>query len=127
MMLRIWLAILAILVLLLIGARWYAAAARPPENADPALAPWFEGLRDPVDGGGCCSQADCRAVEYRIAGDHYEVLIGKQFGDDIEPHWEAVDPAHILQRTDNPTGRAIACWVPYLQPHVLCFVRPAES
>ncbi|HXZ02280.1 MAG TPA: hypothetical protein VEI03_19960 [Stellaceae bacterium] len=100
--------------------------ARPPENADPAFAPWFQSLRAP-DGGLCCSEADCRPVEYRISGDHYEVLIGKQYGDDVLPHWEEVPADSVLSKTDNPTGRAIACWLPYTNPKVLCFVRPAET
>ncbi|MGO8916230.1 MAG: hypothetical protein ACLQJR_10010 [Stellaceae bacterium] len=123
MIARIWLAIAGVLVLLLIGALCHA---RPPENADPALAPWFQSLKAP-NGGGCCSQADCRPVEYRIASDHYEVLIGKQYGDDVEPHWEEVPAESVLSKSDNPTGRAIACWLPYANPKVLCFVRPAET
>lgn len=98
--------------------------ARPPENADPALAPWFQSLHT-KEGVGCCSIADCRPVEYRIEKDHFEALIGKQFGENVTPHWEPVPPDHILQNTRNPTGRAIACWVPYLQHRILCFVLPS--
>jgi hypothetical protein len=112
---------------LAVGLAGAATHARPPENADPALAPWFQSLRDPSTGGGCCSQADCRPVEYRMVGDHYEVLIGNQYGAEIQPHWEAVEPDHVLEKTDNPTGRAIACWVPYMTPRVLCFVRPSDT
>jgi hypothetical protein len=121
--LRVWLIFAAAVALV-----WACAYAlgRPPENADPEYAPWFQSLRA-KNGGGCCSQSDCRAVEYRIAADHYEVLIGKQFGDEVEPHWEAVPPESVLQKHDNPTGRAIACWTPYTEPRLLCFVRPAES
>jgi hypothetical protein len=121
---KLWLRLWGTLILVLSGA---AADARPPENADPALAPWFQSLRDPTTGAGCCSQADCRPVEFRVVGNHYEVLIGKQYGAEVQPHWEAVEPDHVLQKTDNPTGRAIACWVPYMTPRVLCFVRPAET
>ena len=101
------------------------AQARPPKNADPALAPWFHSLHT-AEGDGCCSTADCRPVEYRIADDHYEALIGHQYGDDVEPHWEAVPQERILLRVDNPTGRAIACWMPIVAPHILCFVLPAQ-
>ncbi len=117
--------ILAAMTALFVVGVIAVAHSRPPENADPALAPWFEGLRTP-EGAGCCSIADCRAVEYRIKGDHYEALIGKQYGDDVEPHWEPVPDERILQRQDNPTGRAVACWVPYLHPSILCFVLPAQ-
>lgn len=99
MMLRMVPAVVLALAVLLIGV---SAFARPPENADPAFAPWFQSLTDPTTGGGCCSQADCRPVEYRVAAGHYEVLIGPQFGSDVTPHWETVDPAHVLQKTDNP-------------------------
>jgi hypothetical protein len=119
-----WLIPLSALAVALGGAMVHG---RPPDNADPALSPWFQGLTDPVGGGSCCSQADCRPVEYRTAGDHFEVLIGKQYGEDVEPHWEPVEPERVLRKTDNPTGRAIACWLPYTTPKVLCFVRPAET
>ena len=69
-------ALLAAAAIALAGA---AARARPPDNADPALAPWFRSLRS-AEGGLCCSQADCRPVQFRERGDHYEVLIGKQYG-----------------------------------------------
>jgi len=121
MILRLYIAIAGTLALLLIAA---LAHARPPENADPAFAPWFQSLRA-SNGGLCCSQSDCRPVEYRLAGDHYEVLIGKQYGDEVTPHWEEVPAESVLNKTDNPTGRAIACWLPYTK--VLCFVRPSET
>lgn len=96
--------------------------ARPPENADPALAPWFESLRA-GNGGSCCSQADCRPVEYRTATDHYEALIDRQFGVD-PPRWVPVPPDKILEHTGNPIGRAVACWLPYTG--ILCFVLPSQ-
>ena len=114
---------LAVGVLLGLAA---AAEARPPENADPALAPWFQSLHS-AEGGLCCSEADCRPVEYRMTEDHYEVLIGRQYGPDVEEHWEDVPAESVLQKTDNPTGHAIACWTPYTQPRVICFVRPSEG
>lgn len=98
------------------------AGARPPENADPALAPWFEGLRA-ENGSSCCSQSDCRPVDYRIADAHYEALIGSQFEVD-PPRWVAVPEARILKRAENPVGRAVACWTPYTG--ILCFVLPSQ-
>ena len=56
-------------------------------------------------------------TEYRIKADHYEALVGGS--------WLAVPPDKILQRTDNPTGRAIVCWTP--QRGIMCFVRATES
>jgi hypothetical protein len=92
------------LVLLAAGAR-----AAPPENADPALAPWFQSLAVPGTGISCCSIADCRPTDYRTVGDHYEALIENK----------------VLQRTDNPVGRAVVCWTP--ERGVMCFVRGTET
>jgi hypothetical protein len=58
----LWLALFAVLG---IGA----TVAAPPENADPALHGWFESLKQPGSGVSCCSIADCRPVEYRLATD----------------------------------------------------------
>jgi hypothetical protein len=93
------------------------AAAAPPPNADPALAPWFRSLMQPGTGLSCCSISDCRATESRVKNDHYEALIGE--------NWFVVPPEKILDRTDNPTGRAVVCWTP--QRGIVCFVRPTES
>ena len=93
------------------------ASAEPPPNADPALAPWFRSLMQPGTGMSCCALSDCRATESRIEGDHYEALIGEK--------WFVVPPERILDRTDNPTGRAIVCWTP--QRGIVCFVRATES
>src|SRR5215212_9154635 len=49
--------------------------AEPPTNADPALRPWFESLKQPGTGVSCCSISDCRPVQYRLASDGYEALI----------------------------------------------------
>lgn len=95
----------------------HPAHTAPPANADPALAPWFSNLRAPWTNALCCSIADCRPTESRTVGDHYEVLIGGQ--------WRPVPPDHVLQRTDNPTGRAVVCWTP--SGGITCFVRAPES
>ena len=91
--------------------------AAPPSNPDPALAPWFNSLRQPWTNALCCSIADCRPTDSRISGDHYEAFVGGQ--------WRSVPPDRILQRADNPTGRAVACWTK--QVGILCFVRAPES
>jgi len=94
----------------------YADAA-PPPDADPALAPWFQGLQAPDTGRSCCSVADCRPTESRTRGDHYEVL--------IEDKWLVVPSQKILTRSDNPTGRAIVCWTP--AHGIMCFVHGPEG
>ena len=91
--------------------------AAPPDTADPALAPWFQSLKQPGTRVGCCSVADCRPVDSRIVGDHYEALIGGR--------WTEVPPERVLEHEPNPVGRAVACWTP--QYGILCFVRPTEA
>jgi hypothetical protein len=52
-----------------------------PAGADPALAPWFQGLQVPgLMGAMCCSLSDCRP------------------------------DATVLHGHDNPTGFAIICF-----------------
>jgi hypothetical protein len=94
-----------------------SAIAQPPPNSNPTLAPWYRSLLQPGTNLSCCSIADCRATEYRIEHNRYEVLIGKS--------WLVVPADKILQRTDNPTGRAVVCWTPQLG--IMCFVRATES
>jgi hypothetical protein len=96
----------------LFGLAANSAAARPPPNPDQGLSPWFEDLRQPGTGHSCCSIADCRPVDYRIIEDHYEAFVDDQ--------WVAVPSDKVLRRLDNPTGRAVVCWTPYLG--VMCFV-----
>jgi hypothetical protein len=106
----------AIFVLLGLAAAG-AAIAAPPQGADQSLAPWYESLKQPGTRVGCCSIADCRPVESRIVGDHYEALIGQE--------WLRVPPNRVLDHQPNPAGRAVACWTP--QYGILCFVRPTEA
>ena len=91
--------------------------AAPPPDADPALAPWFNSLRQPWTNALCCSMADCRPVDSRLNDGHYEAL--------IEGEWRRGPDHLILNRNDNPTGRAIVCWTP--QVGILCFVRAPDS
>ena len=95
----------------------HPARPAPPDNADPALAPWFNSLRSPWTNALCCSIADCRPTDSRINGDHYEAFVGGQ--------WRSVPPDAVLRRTDNPTGRAVVCWTP--SAGIMCFVRGPES
>ena len=88
-----------------------AAFGAPPENADPALAPWFRSLAQPGTGISCCSLADCRPVDARITPSGYEILVNGQ--------WLAVSPEKILHGKENPVGKAVAC---VLNGQILCFV-----
>jgi hypothetical protein len=108
---------LAFSLALLAAAAVGSACAAPPENADPTLAPWFQSLKQPGTRVGCCSVADCRPVDSRIVGNHYEVLIGDR--------WTEVPPDRVLEHEPNPLGRAVACWTPRFG--ILCFVRPTEA
>jgi hypothetical protein len=101
-----------------------AAVAAPPDSPDPALAPWFESLKQPGTGAPCCSIADCRTVEFRQDRDGYEVLIDGRWKVSI-PFWLRVAPNRIIDRIDNPTNRGVVCFTP--EAGILCFVRPAES
>lgn len=103
---------LALAAVLLAGP----ARAAPPSDADPALAPWFQDLREPGTGRSCCSITDCRPTEARTTGGRYEVL--------IEGRWLAVPPDKVLPRADNPTGHAVVCWTPALG--IICFVHGPE-
>jgi hypothetical protein len=93
------------------------AMAKPPQNADPTLAPWFQSLRQPSTGISCCSLADCRQVDYRIGSQGYEAF--------ADNRWVTVPSDKVLQRTDNPTGRGVLCRTP--GGDILCFVAAAET
>ena len=93
------------------------ALAAPPENVDPALSGWFRSLRQPGTGISCCSMADCRTTDYRMTEEGYEAL--------IDGEWRPVPPERVLDHTENPTGRAVVCYLP--GKGVLCFVRPSET
>jgi hypothetical protein len=96
-----------------------------PEGADPALAPFFQGLEIP--GGGhssCCSLADCRPAAVRLGKSEREVFIDRRsFGDGAPDAWVAVPEAAVLYGHSNPTGFAVVCWH---QGRILCFV-PASG
>ena len=105
------------------------AAAAPPPNPDPALSGWFQSLSRPWRPGSgatvkCCDVADCRVTDYREAGDHYEVLIDERFPGVRRPSWHRVPERAIVERTENPTGGAVACWH---DGEVFCFVRAQET
>jgi hypothetical protein len=77
--------VLALGMLLAAGAR-----AAPPTGVDPdgPMAEWYRSLKAPDIGGSCCSIADCRPVEARQVGNHWEVL--------TETGWQSVLPQRNL-------------------------------
>jgi hypothetical protein len=93
------------------------SVAAPPDNADPALAPWFQSLKQPGSGMSCCSIADCRPVDYRLASDHYEAYLDKD--------WVRVPDDKILRGKINPLARGVVCRSP-ISGAILCFV-PANE
>ena len=105
----------------LLGDYCTPLGAEPPEGADLSLAPWFKSLRQPRTNQSCCDMADCRRVQYRMAGDHFQAFIGDEFPRWTNaPHaWVDVPNANVLHRLDNPTGEGVACW---FQGQVLCFI-----
>ncbi len=98
------------------------ACAAPPENADPKMREWFEGLRQPSTGAPCCSISDCRRTEARHNESGWEVLIDDRFGS-RETKWTPVPRNRVLDQ-HNPIGEAIVCFLPGLG--VMCFVPPPE-
>ncbi len=100
------------------------AIAAPPDSRDPALAPWFESLKQPGTGAPCCSIADCRTAEVRQDRDGYEVFIDGRWKMSV-PFWLRVPPHRIIDGIDNPTGRGVVCFTP--EAGILCFVPPPES
>ena len=83
-----------------------AAVAAPPDSPDPALAPWFESLKQPGTGAPCCSIADCRTVEFRQDRDGYEVLIDSRWKMS-NPFWLRVPSNRII---DKSTTQRTAAW-----------------
>lgn len=121
----------------LAGAAWAGPPRADELGYDPSLSAWFRSLRAPGSGQRCCDAADCRAVEYRITPDGYEIHPLAAYDDRIRgiPHmesrWTRVPPAVVL-RVENPAGQAIACYglrweyqstAPDL--NILCFSPPS--
>src|ERR1043165_8309371 len=92
--------------------------AEPPADADPALRPWFESLKQPRTGVSCCSISDCRPVQYRLTNGGYEAL--------IDSGWVHVPQDKILHHQANPLGRAVLCRSP-ASGTIYCFVPGPET
>src|SRR6516165_1152914 len=76
----------------MLAAMAHSVLAAPPPDADPALAPWFNSLRQPWTNALCCSMADCRPVVSRLSDGHYDAL--------IDGEWRRVPDHLILIRSD---------------------------
>ena len=98
--------------------------AQPPDDFDPSLSPWFDSLKQPGTGAGCCSIADCRAAEVRWDGQGYEVKVDQKWHVS-SVFWLRVPANRILDERRNPTGHSILCYTP--EAGILCFVPPPES
>jgi hypothetical protein len=107
-------AIVSLFMLLLLAG---VAAGQPPQGANPnsPLGLWYRSLTQPYNGRSCCSVADCRPVEARLAGDGWEIRVGGR--------WLAVPRWNVLKR-ENLDGRPIAC---LHAGYILCFVPPAAA
>jgi hypothetical protein len=104
------------------------AGARPPAHYDPALHQWFENLRQPGSGIGCCSESDCKILS---AGEWRQTAGGYQIR--VRDSWHNVPPERILEHEPNPTGSAVACYraLDGVQGEsgviIFCFVRGTEA
>jgi len=102
---------------LILTASAGAACAQPPDGANPSLHGWYESLKQPGTGASCCSIADCRPVDYRLAGDGYEAFLNAQ--------WIRVPDDKVLRGIGNPTQRGVLCRSP--SGIILCFVPASET
>jgi hypothetical protein len=94
---------------------WAALPSSDERGYDAGFAGWFRSLKVPGTDKSCCDASDCRAVEYRITPDGYEVhpLAAydhrfRQFPR-AEEKWTKV-PVHTVLRVENLLGQAIACY-----------------
>lgn len=103
------------------------AFAHPPANFDPKLHGWFESLKQPGTGIGCCSESDCRIMapdHWRTTKDGYQIR--------VDTIWVDVPPDKILDHEPNPTGSPVACYRRGYGPlnaarvFIYCFVRGTE-
>jgi hypothetical protein len=99
----------------------FAAGASPPAHVDPALAPWFQTLANPVSGMSCCAEYDGHILangDWRATANGYQVQIAGT--------WRDVPAQAVLNHVANPTGGAVAFFPPGGAP-IYCFVRPTDS
>ena len=102
---------------LLLSSLSYAA---PPENADPALGPFFKSLKIPGTNISCCDMSDCRPVEIRINNSKIEIYTDSKTFSDGTNEWVGVPEGRVLSPRENPVGEPIACWTKPIG--VICFL-----
>ena len=121
----VWLAVAAGMTVL---AATMPASARPPANYNPALHAWFESLKEPGTGIGCCSESDCHILqpeELQQTKEGYQVRVRNL--------WIKVPPDKILEHQYNPTGGVVACYGPGRTAGnaanivIFCFIRGTET
>lgn len=85
------------------------AWAEPPKGINPnsSISQWYRSLRSP-DNYGCCSDADCRPVEFKFQDNEYSFLYYNKWYKIPKEKENMV----ILHNKNNPTGEAVACIVP---------------
>lgn len=118
LLLTILIALCCVMVCFAIGIAIVVAHAEPPPGPPGPNHAWFE-KQHAANGAWCCNVSDGHVIgddEWRMAGDHYEVLIyGK---------WYPVTNDHLVNPAGgpNPTGHAIV-WYTYHQwgPTIYCF------
>ena len=96
----------------------FAASAAPPPGTNPndPMATWFRDLMRPDTNTSCCDASDCRRVNSRMTPTGWDARIGNT--------WIPVPPDRVL-RQSNPTGEAVACYLPNLG--IICFVPPPQT
>lgn len=122
----LWRAVAAIWVMIL--AAMGSGHAQPPTHYNPALHAWFESLKEPGTGIGCCSESDCHILtpeELKQTKDGYQVRVRNL--------WIRVPPDKILEHQWNPTGGVVACYGPGRDVQsqasvvIFCFIRGTET
>ncbi len=123
---RLWRLVVVVCVTVLAGIA--PALARPPANYNPALHAWFESLKEPGTGIGCCSESDCHILtpeELKQTKEGYQVRVRNL--------WVKVPPDKILEHQWNPTGGVVACYGPGRTVDdsanivIFCFIRGTET
>lgn len=101
----------------------HVISARAHTTDDPA-AQWYASLFDKRGINCCMPHHDCdTADDWRHSDDPHYAYDALSKG-----VWVKVPSYAILDRADNPTGKAVIC-VQYLDGHPVarCFVRPTEG
>jgi hypothetical protein len=100
-----------------------AAPAASAHDPDEQFSAWFRSLTQPGTGISCCSpQRDCQQV------DDYEADEVSGYRVKYDGVWVQVPQRVVIDRVDNPTGRAVLC-ISFFNglPVARCFVRAAEG